>query len=215
MGINQAEFNNQMTMLANSINTKAGTSGSKNILQLISAVESIDAGGSTVVLQDKSVTSSTSQQNITADTGYTALRRVVVAAVTASIDANIQAENIKRGKSILGVNGTLDAGITPSGSTTITANGTHDVTNYASAIVNVPSSAKTEQTKTVALAMSTGNQIVTPDTNKVLSQVTITKPATLLSGNIKNGVNIGGVVGNALVTTITVNQDNSIDLTIA
>ena len=126
--------------------------------------------------------------------------------------------------------------------------------------------AKEEQAKTVELSMASGNQVVTPDQNKALSQVTITKPATLTAGNIKKDVNIGGVVGTleegitptgninitdtnqtdvtnyataqvvdtnltagnikngvsilgvqgtALVTTITVNQDNSIDLTIA
>lgn len=54
---------------------------------------------------------------------------------------------------------------------------------------------KEEQTKTVGLSMENGDQIVTPDTNKVLSQVTITKPATLIAGNIKKDVNIGGVIG--------------------
>lgn len=54
------------------------------------------------------------------------------------------------------------------------------------------------------------------------SQVDVTNYATaqvvdsnLISGNVKNGVSILGVQGTALVTTITVNQDNSIDLTIA
>ena len=54
------------------------------------------------------------------------------------------------------------------------------------------------------------------------SQVNVTNYATaqvvdsnLTAGNIKNGVSILGVQGTALVTTITVNQDNSIDLTIA
>lgn len=54
---------------------------------------------------------------------------------------------------------------------------------------------KTEQTKTEALSMASGDQVVTPDTNKVLTQVTITKPATLVPGNIKKDVVIGGVTG--------------------
>ena len=54
---------------------------------------------------------------------------------------------------------------------------------------------KEEQVKVVALDMAQGDQNVLPSENKVLSQVTITKPDTLVAGNIKQGVNIGGVVG--------------------
>lgn len=51
------------------------------------------------------------------------------------------------------------------------------------------------QAKTVDLAMSTGNQTITPDSGKVLTSVTVNKPATLVESNIKKDVNIGGVVG--------------------
>ena len=67
------------------------------------------------------------------------------------------------------------------------------------------SPAKTEQAKTVDLAMASGNQVVSPDSGKVLSSVTITKPTTLVASNIKKGVTIGGVAGsyNPTFTTET------------
>lgn len=55
---------------------------------------------------------------------------------------------------------------------------------------------KEEQTKTVALDMATGNQSVLPDEGKTLSGATITKPDTLIPANIRQGVTVGGVVGN-------------------
>ena len=54
--------------------------------------------------QNKTVTPTTSEQNITADTGKV-LGKVTVNAVTAAIDENIVAENIKSGVTILGVVG--------------------------------------------------------------------------------------------------------------
>lgn len=57
--------------------------------------------------QTKSATPKTTSQTITPDSQYF-LMSVVIAAVTAAIDSNIKAENIKQGISILGVAGTLD-----------------------------------------------------------------------------------------------------------
>lgn len=50
--------------------------------------------------------------------------------------------------------------------------------------------------KNVDLNMASGNQVITPsDSNKVLSKVTVNKPTTLVAANIKQDVEIGGVVG--------------------
>ncbi len=56
--------------------------------------------------QDKTVNPSTTQQTVSADNGYSGLGQVTVNAVTSSIDQNIQPENIVKGVTILGVNGT-------------------------------------------------------------------------------------------------------------
>lgn len=61
--------------------------------------------GSAPSLQSKTATPSTSQQVIQPDAGYDGLEKVTIAGVTAAIDSNIQAGNIKSGVSILGVTG--------------------------------------------------------------------------------------------------------------
>lgn len=62
-----------------------------------------------------------------------------------------------------------------------------------SVTVAVPATPTEE--KTVDLAMASGNQVISPDAGKNLSKVTVTKPSTLVAGNIKTGVSIGGVTG--------------------
>lgn len=61
--------------------------------------------------------------------------------------------------------------------------------------VTVAVPATPTQEKTVDLAMASGNQVISPDAGKNLSKVTVTKPSTLVAGNIKTGVSIGGVTG--------------------
>ena len=73
------------------------------------AIDNITAVASALVpdYEDIDVTPTTSEQEITATSGKT-LRKVTVAAVTAAIDDNITAGDIKDGVTILGVTGTYD-----------------------------------------------------------------------------------------------------------
>lgn len=73
------------------------------------AIDNITAVAAGIVpdYEDVDATPTTSEQEITASSGKT-LRKVTIAAVTAAIDSNITAENIKDGVEILGVTGTYD-----------------------------------------------------------------------------------------------------------
>ena len=59
--------------------------------------------------------------------------------------------------------------------------------------------AKEEETKTVTPNFSSGNQVITPTSGKVLSQVTLTKPTDLLPENIAKDKNVCGVVGTSFI----------------
>lgn len=90
---------NAYTKLANK---RAVIPSEKNIANLAACADSI-----VPKLQVKTVNPSTSQQTISADSGYDGLSSVPVNAVTSSIDSNIVAGNIKKDVTILGVAGTL------------------------------------------------------------------------------------------------------------
>lgn len=116
-------------------------------------------------LETLNVTPTTSQQTIV-PSQIDGWDEVVVAAVDYTIDANIIAENIKSGVTILGVTGNYSGG----GS------------NY--------------QQKTIEPNFSNGNVVVNADNGyDALSQVTIQKDVDLIPQNIKNGITVHGVVG--------------------
>ena len=66
---------------------------------------------------------------------YTGFDSVTINPITSAIDSNIQSQNIKSGVSILGINGSLTPGMTPTGNINITNTNQTDVTNYATAQV--------------------------------------------------------------------------------
>lgn len=65
-----------------------------------------------IILETVTVTPSTSQQEITSSADKDGIEKVIVEAVTSSIDENIIPDNIKQGVSILGVTGNMVGGIT-------------------------------------------------------------------------------------------------------
>ena len=123
-------------------------------------------------LQIKNATPTTSSQNIIADEGYDGLSSVSISAVDSSIDSNIVASNIKNGISILGVIGTLNEGITPTGELAITENGTYDVTNYASANVNVSSGGSSAKVKPKSISFQNYTETTMDLSNLDTSNVT-------------------------------------------
>lgn len=97
---------NTIVGVLNAIAVKlGGTGGSLTNADAIADIATV-AGSVVAHLEDKTVTPSTSKQTITAGTGYNGLGTVTVSAVTAAIDSNIKAANIKSGVTILGVEGT-------------------------------------------------------------------------------------------------------------
>ena len=107
----KTQFITGMNALAESIVNKAGSSGKKTIKEMKTLVDGLKTE---FVTQEKTVTPTKSSQAVTPDSGKDGLSKVTVNAIPSNY-------------------------ITPSGSLEITENGTHDVTDKASVVVNVPS----------------------------------------------------------------------------
>lgn len=144
------------------------TDNKAKIQALLDGINALPAAGSgEPALQEKAVTPTKAAQSVTPDAGYDGLSKVNVGAIP-------------------------DQYIVPSGTKTVTANGTHDVTEFASVSVDVDTE-PTLQSKTVS--PSTSSQTVKPDSGyDGLSQVTVNAMPTASQATPSISVSSAGVI---------------------
>jgi len=170
---------------------------SNNIIQ---GVTILGVSGSAVELngETKTVTPQVYGQTLYPTSPKNGITEITVNAVTSSIDANITAGNIKKDVTILGVTGNYE-GSAPSGTVNITSNGTHDVSAYASADVQVP----TTVPDFYLVRNKVGTELSMPSSPPLMSFSGITKiNEYALEYAYCNATNMTGVVDMSSVTTI-------------
>lgn len=194
------KLNTNLTASYTACSNKGATlPASQNFDNLASCVSSIPTA-TEPTLASLTVTPSTTAQTITPPSGTDGYNTVTVSAVTASIDSDIQAGNIKSGVNILGVSGTVTELVgetrtvsvtSTSGNTFTPSSGKNGITSIKcnptnKALTITPS--KTSQTKTVPSGYSGYGTV---KCNAVTSSI----DSNITAGNIKSGVTILGVTG--------------------
>ena len=208
--VNTTALENAMEATADAIRSKSGNTdpipwdSSKGFS---SAIMGIETGGGDVeiVLQEKTVDPSTSQQVITSDSGYDGLSKVTVNAIPTATQATPSITVSSSG--LITAESVQDAGYVPSG----TKSATKQLTTQAAKTVTPSTSEQTAvnsgvyttgtvkvaaiQTETKSVTPSASNQDVTPSNGKFLTKVTVSGDSNLAASNIKSGVQIFGVTG--------------------
>lgn len=163
-------------------------------------------------LQAKSVTPSKTQQIITADSPNYGLSQVTVYAAptetaTVTPTKSTQTKTPSSGKvgfSQVTVNPIPADYIIPSGSQNITANGTYDVTNKASVVVNVATAKPTLNAPSISLSGSTLT-ITNPASNgNFVTSYTLYNGSTVITTTTSKTINLSTYITTAGTYTLTV-----------
>ncbi len=151
-----------------------------------SGVVSGVAGGGNYTLQEKSVTPTKAQQNVTPDSGYYGLSGVTVAAIPANFNdtsaVTAGAADVLANKVIVGADGTTITGTMPSnGAVSKTLDTT--TTSYTVPKGYHSGTGKVSiSTETKTATPTKSSQVIKPTSGKVLSQVTVaTIPAEYIT----------------------------------
>ena len=191
------DIQNARTAITNKGGTVTSGGGSS---QLATDIATIPSGGSAPVITSLNVTPSTSSQTITAPSGTDGYSPVNVAAVTAAIDSDIKASNIKSGVSILGVTGTVTElnGETRTATLTSSAGNTFTPSSGKNAITSIT---VTPNNQARSVTPSTSSQTLSVNSGYSgngtisVSAVTASIDSNITAGNIKKDVQILGVTG--------------------
>lgn len=220
--------NSKMTAIADPIRTLSGETGKMGldamaghlgdavaevseqyslIAQIKTALEGKATNGddTEIVLQEKTVDPSTSQQVVTSDSGYDGLRKVTVNAIPTATQATPSISVSSSG--LITASATQTAGYVEAG----TKSGTKQLTTQAAKTVTPTTSEQTAvasgtyttgavkvaaiQTETKTVTPSAITQNVSPSSGKYLTKVTVGGDSSLVPSNIRSGATIFGVVG--------------------
>lgn len=183
------------------VSNKGGTlPATQNLTNLATAISTIPSGGSAPVITSLNVTPTTSAQTITAPSGTDGYSPVNVAAVTAAIDSDIKASNIKSGVSILGVTGNVVElnGETRTETLTSSAGNTFTPSSGKNAITSItvtPNNQARSVTPSTSAQTLNVNSGYSGNGTISVSAVTSSIDANIQAGNIKKDVQILGVTG--------------------
>ena len=203
------------------------SNGTKDVTNYASVNVNIPTGG-TVNNQDKEVTPSESSQMITPDDGYTGLGSVTVNAISKTyVGSNVTRQAAKTitpttSSQTAVASGVYTTGavtvaaipsnyIIPSGTLSITSNGTKDVTSYASVSVNVPSGGASINNQDKTVNPSTSKQTITADSGYTgLGTVTVNAMTT---GTTTAPTSISGTSATVSTGTNTLTLTKTISVT--
>lgn len=188
--------NTEMTAVADAIRGTAGTAGQLSFPDgFVSAIQGIKTEP---ILQEKTVTPSTSAQTVTPDAGYDGLSKVAIGAIPTAIQAT--------------------PSITVSSAGLITATSEQSEGYVALGTKSSTKQLTTQAAKTVT--PGTANQTAVASGRYTTGAVTVKGDANLVAGNIKNGVSIFGVAGTLEtgsskgVKFTSINETKSISVTL-
>lgn len=200
-----------LTGVAGAIRTKKGTTALINPQDFESEIGSIDTAKPE---QNKTLTvTENGTQTVKPDTGKVLSNVTVITNVpaTPTEEKTVDLAMASGNQVVTPASGKHLTKVTITKPATLAAGNIKSGVNIGG-VTGTLSPAKPEQAKTVDLAMASGNQVVSPDSGKVLSGVTITKPATLVASNIKKGVTIGGVAGSLSPAKPEQSKDVGLDM---
>ena len=178
------------TEIADAIRSKDGTSENIRDVDFGERIKQIQGAKEE---QTKTVSPTTSSQDVLPDANKV-LSKVTVNAIPT--ETKSQQPNLSSGdQTINATSGKFMTSFTITKDTTnhIASNIRSGKTLYG--VTGNLQPAKEEETKTITPDFSSGNQIILPTTNKVLSQVTLNKPTDLIPENIAKDKNVCGVIG--------------------